>query len=75
MNTEKYINEESKLKETKTYSSGLFKFGVFIAVTGTLLLVLRLFLGEYSALGVTSNLLIILSGAFIAWKPFLNYRK
>lgn len=75
MSKEKHMNEESKSGETNTYSPGLFKFGIFLTVTGALLLALRLFLGEHSMLGIVSNLLIIASGAYIAWKPFLNYRK
>ncbi|AGG68057.1 hypothetical protein H924_13340 (plasmid) [Corynebacterium callunae DSM 20147] len=75
MSKEKYINEESKSGETNTYSRGLFKFGIFLTITGALLLALRLLLGEHSVLGIVSNLLIIVSGAYIAWKPFLNYRK
>lgn len=75
MSKEKRMNEESKSGKTNTYSPGLFKFGIFLTVTGVLLLALRLFLGEHSLLGIVSNLLIIVSGAYIAWKPFLNYRK
>ncbi|WP_256971362.1 hypothetical protein [Corynebacterium glutamicum] len=69
------MNEESKPRKKSNSSTGLFKFGAFVAFAGTLLLVLRLILGENSILGIVSNLLIIFSGVFLAWKPFLNYRK
>ena len=61
--------------KTGSFSSGLFKFGVFIVLAGSLLLVLRLILGVTSTLGIVSNLLLILSGVFLAWKPFMDNRK
>lgn len=71
----KTMDNEGKPGKTSNFSSGLFKFGLFIVLAGTLLLVLRLILGEHSTLGIISNLLIIFSGMVLAWKPFMNRRK